>query len=200
MWIKTYFGFIFFVVSIFGSCHVLAETGASPVQISKIFSKAILKNRVFLDGAIYYANTEATANPSTGNEWQFNTSIYELKLGYVFSNSLYMGGEYSARSDNQIYLTNHLGEASAIGAGYFFENGLNLRVFYRFNEYFGNYSAGRGAQIDLGYMISFGSNYFLGLNFSARQLEFNENLTLVGFKGWTRTETYPLLNLGVTFN
>ena len=52
------------------------------------------------DLGYYYGQSEAVANPSPGNEWKDITSVYDIKLGYVFDSDLYLGGGYTVRTDS----------------------------------------------------------------------------------------------------
>ncbi len=187
------------VVSTFINFNVYAQSGAQ-VKSAKTYSRSYGRTGLLFDTGIYYGQSEATANPVALNQWQNTTSIYDIKLGYIMDNSVYLGAEYSTRTDNQLSSTAAAGSATALGIGYFSENGFNIRGYYRLGEAFGNYSNGSGYQADLGYMMNMTSNFFLGFTVSIRQATFKTNSTIAGFDYWARKETYPFLTLGFLFN
>lgn len=154
---------------------------------------------VLFDVGVYYGQSEATANPSLGNEWKDNTSVYDVKLGYIGQSGLYLGAEYSTRtlSASSINVSSTTGSTAAAGLGYFFDNGFNLRAYYRANESFGDYKSGSGFQGDLGFMLNMSSNFYMGFLISHRQVTFSENRTIIGFDTWTRKETYPFITLAL---
>lgn len=179
---------------------LLAQSSQSGGKTVKVSNRLYGKMGFLFDLGIYYGQSEATANPAALNEWQNNTSIYDIKLGYVSDNNIYWGAEYSVRGDNQILGNQAAGNGGGIGIGYFADNGMNFRAFYRLSDKFGDYTDGSGYQADIGYSVNLTSNFFLGFVMSIRQITYKSNSTIVGFDYWTRKETYPMLNLGFLFN
>ncbi|MBY0555011.1 hypothetical protein K2P97_10820 [bacterium] len=200
MQIKTYIRFLAFLVSLCVVMQVEAQRDTSSGKPAKAISRSYGRSGVLFDVAVYYGQTEATANPVALNQWQYTTSIYDIKLGYVMDNSVYLGADYTTRSDNQVYTSNTSGNSTGLGTGYFFDSGFNLRAYYKFGETYGNYSDGTGYQADLGYMVNMTSNFFLGFVISVRQTTFKSNGTITGFDFWTRKETYPFLTVGFLIN
>ncbi len=176
-----------------------AMAAANPRERVTSYSMNSGRSGVLFDAAIYYGQSEATAEPALGNEWKNLTSVYDLKLGYVFNSNLYLGGEFSTRNDASATVTSN-GTTAALGAGLFWGSGFNLRSFYRINESWGDYSNGTGFQADLGYMHNLTSNFFIGLLVSHRQTTFTKNNLIVGFKSFTKKETQPMLTLGFLIN
>jgi hypothetical protein len=149
-----------------------------------------------LDLSVYYSQTEATATPATGNTWQNNTSIYDLKLGYISESQIYFGGLYSIRNDNQVSVSRVDGNSVGVGLGYFGSGGFNIRGYYKFNDTYGDYKDGTGYQAELGYAINPTSSFYLGLCFSVRETTYKTNATIAGFQSWVRKESYPFITLG----
>ena len=154
---------------------------------------------VLFDFGIYYGQSEATADPALGNEWKNLTSIYDIKLGYIFDSNFYLGGEYSTRNDSMITTSNQGGTAAA-GLGIFWGTGFHARAFYRINENFGSYTDGSGFQADLGYMTNLSSNFYVGVLLSHRQVTYKSNSSIVGFNSYTKKDTQPMLTLGFLIN
>ncbi|MEQ1723168.1 MAG: hypothetical protein ABL930_08315 [Pseudobdellovibrio sp.] len=200
MQLKTHISFLLIFAVFLVSEKSIAQSNNSTGRAAKTMSRSYGRTGVLLDTAVYYGQTEATANPVAANQWQYTTSIYDIKLGYVMSNSFYWGGEYTTRTDNQVFVTNTSGSAAGAGVGYFFDNGFNFRVYYKFNEVYGSYADGTGYQADLGYAVNVTSNFYLGFVVSVRQTTFKSNGTITGFDFWTRKETYPFLTLGFLIN
>lgn len=153
------------------------------------------RSGILFDFGIYYGQDEATANPNVGNEYIDNRSIYDIKLGYVFGNDVYFGGEYSVQNANYVGGSS-TGHATAIGLGYFFSNNFNLRAYYRINETYSDYSEGTGFQADLSYLINVSSNFYFGLIVSHRQTTYKTNYTIAQFEEWTAKSTNPALAFG----
>ncbi len=188
------------VLSCIGLLFSLKVVSATnPRERSASFSMNTGRSGVLFDAAIYYGQTEATADPAAGNEWKNLTSIYDIKLGYILDSSIYLGAEYSTRKDASILSTTS-GGTSAVGIGYFWGSGFHARSFYRMNENFGDYSNGTGFQADLGYMINMSSNFYLGLLVSHRQVTFTKNDTISNFKSQTKKDTQPMVTLGFLIN
>jgi hypothetical protein len=153
------------------------------------------RSGLLADFSIFYGQDEATANPSAGNEYKDNESIYDIKLGYVFANDFYLGGLYAVR--NYSYQTgSYAGQATGVGLGYFLGNGFNLRSFYRFGETFGDYKDGTGYQVDLAYLTNLSANSYLGFTMSHRQVTYKTNATIAGFDKYTHKSTFPMIALG----
>ncbi len=186
----------FLVVFLLGALAVAAGQRSERVASYSLNSG---RTGVLFDAAVYYGQSEATADPAAGNEWKNLTSVYDVKLGYIFDSKLYLGGEYSTRSDSSMTSTQS-GGAGAVGAGLFWGSGFNLRSFYRFNENWGDYSEGSGFQADLGYMHNITSNFYIGLIASHRQTTFTKNSLIANFKSFTKKDTQPMLTVGFLIN
>ena len=174
-------------------------SASNPRERTASFSLNSGRSGVLFDVGLYYGQTEATADPAAGNEWRNLTSIYDIKLGYIFDSSIYLGGGFSNRNESSILTTSN-GGTGFVGLGYFWGSGFHLRSFYRINETFGDYSDGAGFQADLGYMTNMSSNFYLGLLLSHRQVTFLKNSTISNFKSLTKKDTQPMITLGFLIN
>ena len=197
MKLETHISFLLIFVTCLLGNQVFAQSSRRAAKpMSKLYGSA----GVLFDIATYFGKTEATANPVAANQWEYSTTIHDIKLGYINYNSFFFGGEYTTRSDNQALVTNTSGSSMGAGAGYFFDSGFNFRVYYKFNEVFGNYADGTGFQADLGYAAPLTSNFYLGFVISFRQTTFKTNPAIANFDFWTRKETYPFITLGFLIN
>ncbi len=192
-------------LQLFTVCLVLflsgADLEAAPNPRERVTSYSMNSGRtgVLFDSAVYYGQSEASADPALGNEWKNLTSVYDIKLGYVFASSFYLGGEFSTRNDSSIAVTS-TGSTGAMGIGIFWGSGFNLRSYYRMNEFWGDYSSGTGFQADFGYMHNLTSNFYIGLLASHRQTTFTKNNLIAGFKSFTKKDTQPMLTIGFLIN
>lgn len=154
------------------------------------------------DVGVYYGQSEATATPVSNNEFKNISSIYDIKLGYIFSEGYFLGAGYSARNESTSTTnsTTTTGGAGMVGLGYFTDTGFNLRSYYHFNESFGDYKNGNGFQADLEYKVNMSSNFYMGIAFSHRQITYTQNNLITGFTSWVRKETYPFVTFGFIIN
>ena len=191
-----------FAIYLYSICFLFGLnvfSASNPRERTASFSFNSSRSGVLFDAGLYYGQTEATADPAAGNEWRNLTSIYDIKLGYIFDSSIYLGGGFSTRNDSSILTTSNGGTAT-VGLGYFWGSGFHLRSFYRINETFGDYSEGAGFQADLGYMTNMSSNFYLGLLLSHRQVKFTKNSTISNFKSFIKKDTQPMVTLGFLIN
>ncbi|MBC7740606.1 MAG: hypothetical protein H7061_00310 [Bdellovibrionaceae bacterium] len=179
-----------------------AQSPKSSGRAAKPIAYGVGRAGVLFDVGIYYGQSEATANPVSSNEYKTNVSIYDVKLGYIFNEGYFLGGEYSTRNESSTATTTATlnGGGAGVGLGYFSSGGFYLRGYYRFNETFGDYKNGTGYQADLGYMMNLTSNFFVGIAFTNRQITFKENALILGFDSWIKKDTYPFLTLGFVIN
>ncbi len=165
---------------------------------SQVVTYSSNRSGTLFDLGFYYGQSEAVANPSSGNEWKDITSVYDLKIGYIFDSDFYLGGGYSVRNDSlsSLSLNSSSGGTATVGVGWFWGSGFNLRTYYHINESFGDYKDGTGFQADLGYVVNMTSNFYMGLLYSYRQTTFTSNTTIANFKTWAKKETFPMVTLG----
>lgn len=153
------------------------------------------KSGTLFDTAIFYGQSESSADPNVGNQYRNNNTVFDIKLGYVFEPGLYFGGEYTIRNYSYTNGTD-TGYASAIGLGHFWNNGFNFRAYYRFNESIGAYGDGTGYQMDLQYMTNMSSDFYIGVLVSHRETTFKSNAWISGFNQWTYRATNPAVTIG----
>ncbi len=198
--VNNWIGSLIIAISFGSVVHAQSPQGSG--RAAKSIAYAPGRSGTLFDIGFYYGQSEATASPSAANEFKNNTSIYDIKLGYIFSEGFYLGGEYSTRNESSTSTTTGTlsGGGAGAGVGYFATSGFYLRGLYRFNETFGDYKNGSGYQADLGYMVNMTSNFFIGILISNRQITYKENKLIFGFDNWTKKETYPFLTLGFVIN
>lgn len=198
------FNFLLRGIVLFISFHfcviAFAESDAGGSRPAKTISRYYGRTGIFFDTGVYLGQTKATADPAPLNQWDTSTSLFDFKLGYITDSHFYFGAEYSSRSDDQISADTTSGQSTGVGIGFFQEKGFFVRTFYLFNNSFGNYGAGNGYKVDLGYMMNLTANLFIGFSVSHRQTTFKTNPAIIAFDTWTRKETYPFFNLGFVFN
>ncbi len=191
----------FLICSVFTAAKIQAQEGRSG-RSAKPISYGAGRSGVLFDVAVYYGQSQASADPAVGNEWKSTSSIYDIKLGYVNPDGYYGGAQYSTYTQSNAATLSttandtQSGGGAAVGVGYLASNGFSLRSYYRFNETFGDYKDGAGFQVDGGFSVNMTSNFFVGFSVSHRQVTFKENRLISGFDYWTKKETYPFLTLG----
>ena len=194
---------LFFLASVGVLVSVVSET-ATAAQNPREKTVAIRssgRTGTLFDLGLYYGQSEATANPTPGNEWKNITSVYDIKLGFIFDNDFYFGGGYMSRTDSLSSQSSSVSGGTAIlGGGLFWGSGFNFRGYYHVNETWGDYKNGSGFQADLAYFLNMSSNFYMGLELSHRQTTFTQNSTVVGFQSWTRKETFPMVTVGFLLN
>lgn len=147
------------------------------------------------DVATFYGTNEETSEPVSASDYKENESVFDIKLGYVFSYGLLLGVEYSVRNYG---FTNWstTGSASAAGLGYVFKNGFNIRGYYRFNEVFSDYRNGTGFQADIGYTHLVATNFFIGMSISHRETTFDKRDSDPTLTKFTYKSTDPMFTVG----
>ncbi len=190
---KLFLALSLLVFSVFNSEISLAQSSRS--QQSRGNGKA----GGLFDFAIYYGQTEGSSDPVNYMQSKSNETYYDMKLGYLFAMGMYLGAEYSTRNSGYINGSTN-GNAAAAGIGYFFQNGINLRGFYRFNESFSDFRNGTGAQLDAGFSEMFATNFYLGINLSYRKTSYTKRDSDPVLTNYTFDSTYPMLTFGFLIN
>ncbi len=189
----------FFVLLQLAASLSMAQSYNSPKQAKQI-SRTYGFVGTLADLGVYYSQSQATANPAAGNSFSNETSVYDVKLGYISESHYYFGALYSAGSDNQVSSNKASRGTVGAGIGYFGYNGFNLRAYYLLSSTYGDYKDGTGYQVDLGYAINPTSSFYLGLAMSLREVNYKTNATISGFESWVRKETYPFITIGFLIN
>ncbi len=180
--------------SFFQSYNVLAQSTRS--QATRSSSS---KGGGLFDFALYYGQSEGSSDPNNTYQSKSNESYYDMKLGYVFGNGIYLGAEYNTRNSGYIGGST-TGNGAAAGAGYFFQNGINFRGYYRFNEAFSDYRNGTGFQFDAGFHEMFATNFYLGILLSYRKTNFTKRDSDPTLTRFSFDTTYPMLTFGFLIN
>lgn len=124
-----------------------------------------------LDFGYFYFSEEKSTQPSSGADGSTQYSNLDFKLGYLNQASFYWGGAYSIKND--LLFTNRAqGRGSGVGLGYFWNNGFDLRGYYRFQESYGEYTSGNGYQICLTYSSKLSQMVNLGFTVDYREIKY----------------------------
>jgi hypothetical protein len=157
---------------------------------------------VLLDIGILKFDSETEGN-QFGNGKSLNT-YYDLKIGYLTGNDLYLGAIYSAYGqDNGVTQPKRSLYGVTVGyhnsgwyldGSYFLDGQLDAGAVV--------YKKGTGFGIDLGYHYMVNTNFFFGLQGSYKSYSFAEYTVLsvtTTSENKVKSEMYPMLVLGLTF-
>lgn len=156
---------------------------------------------VGLSGLIY--NFEATGDDFTVASVYKNTFL-NFKLGYLMSNSIYVGLVQATLNSND---GTNTGSRSATGAqvgyhsdGYFLDFTYFLQGESKPSSALA-YTGGTGMGLEVGYNTMVSSNFYLGaeLNYQSITYSKREVAGVSTSRSNTFTEMYPMLNAGFMF-
>jgi hypothetical protein len=146
---------------------------------------------------------QETEGPQIGDNKTSNT-YYDLKIGYLVGDGLYLGGIYSVHNEDS-------GGAEWKRSLYGVTVGYHNSGWYLDGSYFidGQLDGGAiefkkasGIGVDSGYRSLVSSNFFLGVQGSYKNFTFKEYTasgTTVVVDNKVKSELYPMLTLGVIF-
>lgn len=145
-----------------------------------------------------------TEGSTIGNSKGINT-YYDIKLGYLIGNDVYVGGIYSSYGHDD-GITQPKRSLYGATAGYH-SDGWFLDLSYFIG---GNYELSSninlknpsGLGIDIGYQAMVNSNFFLGVQGSYKSYTFKEvesSNVVVKEDNKVKSELYPMVLLGVVF-
>lgn len=149
----------------------------------------------------YYSTKSEDGRSTPATESKSTLTYLDLNLGYVMSNSMYLGIIYMNDSiDNDSgYVMNQTGYGPSVGymapSGWFIVGHYFLDA--TFDKYAGNgtkWTKGKGLQADFGYMQNIVGAFNLGLQLSYRNLEytnFNDGTSDDATVKYKRTELMP---------
>lgn len=170
---------------------VFLVSGAFSLQ-----SLAANSNGVLVSANIFMYNNQVEQSP--GGESKSNTSIYDIKAGYLSGNGLYLGGIYTLRSAE----TNSGSvDGNALGAsiGYVGASGFYLKGHYLLSAEYDNLKEGTGFQADFGYLTNITSSFFVGVELTYRSIDYKKVESSPGTDSLKITETFPMLTIGFIF-
>ncbi|MNK01174.1 hypothetical protein D3C87_189690 [compost metagenome] len=135
---------------------------------------------------------------NNGTEAEANTSIYDIKLGYLGGSGLYLGAIYSLKNTDD---GTNKKDGSAYGGsiGYIGSRGFFIQGHYLASAKFDRYSDGSGYQADFGYMTSVSSSVLLGVELSYRSIEYKKDDNTSATISRKETELTPKLTIGFAF-
>lgn len=142
----------------------------------------------------------STDGPTLGNN-DTSTTIYDVKAGYTFANSVYVGGIYDSRNDTT---NGSKQERTAFGAtigyhnsGWFLDGSYFLSGTVKMASGT-ELTDGSGFGIDLGHNFDLTPNIYIGLQVSYKSFTFNKK-TGASETNKIKSELTPMLNVGVMF-
>ena len=147
-----------------------------------------LKADVYFSPSLFYSSFKQKSGGST-NEDKLN--IYNIKLGYAFTNNIYLGAVY----DIEDLGTNTERKSLGVGVGYI-QSGWNFHLNYYLSSEFTNGAnklEGDGLAIEIGYAYDLGA-WAIGPSITHRIFNYDEqNGTSIPKITQTRTLPYVLL-------
>ena len=157
---------------------------------------------VLLDINLYYvlgkSETKLNGLP-TQQTTDVQSTIYDVKLGYIFPISWYLGVIHSQRSDGLLYNYGSYGSAEGVSVGYLSYMGPYFMVHYLLQANRGEYSKGSGVQIDIGYKFEVSDRWVFGLEMTQRTLTYNKADTNAALEYYKVTEVFPMASIGYLF-
>lgn len=140
-----------------------------------------------------------TSGPTLGDTTE-KWTLYDLKLGYVFQNNIYLGAIYSGYTDDTGGNTN---KRNMLGGTIGYHNeGWYIDGSYLFDAKLdwggSSLKSGSGYAIDVGYNVMMGTNFYLGVQASYKSISYSKRDS-VSETNKEKSELYPMLNLGIMF-
>ncbi|MEN0057342.1 MAG: hypothetical protein AAGB31_00800 [Bdellovibrio sp.] len=159
-------------------------------------AQARTSSGVLFTGNVYMYNTTEEHTP--GSKVDTKSSIYDLKLGYLNGDGLYLGGLYTLRNHDS-GSTSEDGKALGLSLGYIGANSFFIKGHYIVSADKGNYKEGSGYQVDLGYITNITGSFLVGVELTYRSIEYKKNDSISGFDKMKKEELFPMLTVGLLF-
>jgi hypothetical protein len=144
-----------------------------------------------------YETTNTGGSASTDSDT--TTAIYDIKLGYLSSSGLYLGGIYTSRSNSVLNQSGTNGSAMGGSVGYMGDAGIFIQGHYLTGATYGVYSDGSGLQVDVGYKAGVGTGWLLGAELSHRSIDYKKSSSNASLASYKVTETFPMVSIGYMF-
>lgn len=150
-----------------------------------------------LNAYMYNNTTEVTSGGSSSSS-DSKVSIYDIKLGYLTGNGLYLGGLYTMRnSTNGSNSTD--GKNLGASVGYVGASGFFIKGHYILSAEYGDLKEGSGLQADLGYINNITGNFLVGVELTYRSVEYKKDESNASVDKYKMTELFPMLTVGFVF-
>ncbi|AHZ84328.1 hypothetical protein Bb109J_c1636 [Bdellovibrio bacteriovorus] len=178
------------------SKQILALAVFMAGSVLSLQSQAATSNGVLVNANIFMYNNSTETTP--GGESKSNSSIYDIKLGYISGNGLYLGGLYTLR---KVETDSGSVDGNALGAsiGYVGASGFYVKGHYLLSAEYDTLKEGTGIQADFGYMTNVTSSFFVGVELTYRSIEYKKNEASPGMDSLKISETFPMLTVGFIF-
>lgn len=148
----------------------------------------------------YYNFKEQT---STSNTDKVTALYYDLRVGFIMSNNLYIGGIYSAMNREYDGLGSKKRTSLGASIGYFSPNGFYVMGHYYFQSEYKDFGTtilnkGSGFQADLGYFFNVSPSFRVGPQLSYRSFSYGQiqNGTSTTSASLSHNELIPFIALG----
>nr|BFD59470.1 hypothetical protein CKG001_15770 [Bdellovibrio sp. CKG001]BFD66700.1 hypothetical protein HAGR004_17220 [Bdellovibrio sp. HAGR004] len=159
-------------------------------------SQAATSSGVMLTANAFMYNTTAEITPGTKSEAK--SSIYDIKLGYLGGNGVYLGAIYTIRNLQEDSDTTE-GHAMGASLGYVGSSGFYVKGHYLASAELGDNKEGTGIQGDLGYLTNVTGALIVGVELTYRSIEYKKNETAPGMEKLKQDELFPMLTVGFVF-
>lgn len=127
------------------------------------------------------------------------TAIYDVKLGYLSSSGLYLGGIYTSRSNSVLNQSGTSGSATGGSVGYMGSAGFFIMGHYLVSATDGNYKEGSGVQADFGYKAGISNGWLVGAELSYRSMTYKKNDGNTSLESYKKDEVIPMVSVGYIF-
>lgn len=140
-----------------------------------------------------------TRDPDPGSSSDDNLYIYDVKLGYLDGNGLYLGGIYTSRNHNGSAISSEDGNALGASIGYVGESGFYIMGHYYLSAKLGDHKDGTGYQGDFGYMTDVSGAFYVGVELTYRNLTYKKNDADPSQNSYSAREIFPMLTAAFIF-
>lgn len=150
-----------------------------------------------LNAYMYNQTTEVTTGSSSSSS-DSKSSIYDIKIGYLSGNGLYLGGLYTIRNSTS-GSTSTDGKNLGASLGYVGASGFFIKGHYILSAEYGDLKEGSGLQADLGYINNVTGNLLVGVELTYRSIEYKKDESNAAIDKYKSTELFPMLTVGFVF-
>ncbi len=189
---------IFFIFFIFEFSAFAQRPKQLKAPTTSTANYTLFRKGVLLDLSYFLYNQEQTSRPSQVSDGKNQTSVLDLRLGYINQAAFYYGIGYTFKNDNNQSVGTS-GRGTAFGLGYFWTTGFDFRGYYRSRESYGDYSNGDGIQVSLGYTAKLNSLINIGVNLDYREIKYLSYLYDPNMDYKLIKSIQPAIALGIYF-
>lgn len=188
------------IAVLFSNSIALAQSYRS--RLGKTSARADQPNYrtgIYFDTNISYTYEKVSTSPALASDHANTIFITDLKLGYIFTSGVYLGGGYSFKNYNYTNWDTE-GNATFIGGGFFTNSDFDFRAYYRFDESYGDYRSGTGYMLEVNYTRPMSRQVYLGFGLNYKDITYKSNAAIPSFSSANFKNFAPALVLGVSIN